>query len=368
MKVRLIDDELHCLDELAWLLKQYPDLELLGMDTDPLKALASIPAQPPDAVFLDIDMPNINGLELALRIQEQCPGVIIVFVTAHAQYALKAFETHPLDFLLKPIRRARFDNCVAHLRKHYTLLHPEGAAKRTLTLRCFGMFELTGEIEVKWGTRRVKELLLYLIDRNGSPASKPELLAALFEGQTDKNTVHNLYMTIYRLRSLLDTLEPERRLIRLTEENALIIAPGVCDFTDFMRFARENNLITENNTVEAAHILGLCQGQYLEKEGLEWADESANVVESEYERIALGLAGCHIAAGRLPEAELVLSVLLQHNMLCEEAHTLLLDLALQTCNRSAYITRYSQYARMLKKELHLKPHPYYREQYERLKN
>lgn len=367
MKAWLIDDERPCLDELAWLLKQYPDLELAGMDNDPAKALESIAEHPPDAVFLDIDMPKINGLELALRIQGQCPGVIVIFVTAHAQYALDAFKAHPLDFLLKPVRRGRLDDCVAHLRKYYALLHPEGAAQHSLTIRCFGTFELICEREVKWGTRRVRELLLYLIDRNGSPASKPELLGALFDGQEDKSTVHNLYMTIYRLKSLLYTLDPERQLIRLEEDNALIIAPGVCDFSNFMRFARENAVITEENAVEAVRTLSLCRGPYLEKERFEWVSESVNEVETEYERIALGLASCHIAAGRLPEGEHVLTALLLRNALCEEAHSLLLDLALQTGNRDAYLGRYEQYARILKKELHLKPAACYREQYERLK-
>ena len=367
MKTWLIDDEQPCLEELSWLLKQYPDVELAGMDSDPVRALSSIAECPPDAVFLDIDMPKIDGLELALRIQEQCPGVIVIFVTAYSRYALDAYKAHPLDFLLKPVRRARLDDCISHLRKHYALLHPEGPAKRAFSLRCFGAFELTWETEVKWGTRRVRELLLYLIDKNGSPASKEELLGVLFGGQDDKSTVHNLYMTIYRLKSLLDTLDPERRRIRLTEDYTLIIEPGVCDFTDFMRFVRGNAVVNEQNLPEAERVLGLCRGPYLEKESFEWTTESANEAEAEYERIALGLAGCHRTAGRLQEAERVLAALLLRNALCEDAHNLLLDLALQTGNREAYLGWYEQYARILQKELRLKPDARYREQYERLK-
>ncbi len=367
MKVWIIDDEQPCLDELAWLLKQYPDLELAGMETHPLKALEAIAQHPPDAVFLDIDMPKLDGLELALHIQEQCPGIIVIFVTAHAQYALEAYQAHPLDFLLKPVKQTRLDNCIGHLRRHYALLHPEELEKCGLTIRCFGVFELICERPVKWGTRRVKELLLYLIDKNGSAASRSELLSVLFGGQEDKSTIHNLYMTIYRLKSLLDTLDPERKLIRLTEENALIIAPGVCDYTDFMRFAWENAVITEKNAAETTHALSLCRGMYLEKEGFEWAGESANDAETEYERIALGLGSCHMTAGRLPEAELILTELLRRNALCEDAHTRLLDLTLQADNREAYLVRYEQYARIMKKELHLKPAVHYREKYERLK-
>ncbi len=368
MKIWLIDDEQPCLDEMAWLLKKYSDLELGLAETDPARALETITYSPPDAVFLDIDMPKLNGLELALRIQEKCPGVVVIFVTAYAQYALEAYKAHPLDFLLKPVNQARLDDCIGHLRKHYELLHPKEPAKPGLTIHCFGMFELVCTTEVKWSTRRVKELLLYLIGKNGYPASKPELLGVLFGGQADKSAVHNLYMTIYRLKSLLDIIDPERKLIRLTEDNALIIAPGVCDFTDFMRFAREKPVITEENASEATRALSLYRGTYLEKESYGWAGESANEAENEYERIALGLASCHIAAARQPIAESVLTALLLRNALCEEAYTLLLDLALQTGSRSAYLTRYEQYARVMKKELHLKPAARYREQYERLKH
>lgn len=367
MKVWLIDDEQPCLNELAWLLKQYPDVEVAGMDTDPMTALGSIVVHPPDAVFLDIDMPKLDGLELALCIQEQCPGAIVIFVTAHAQYALDAYKAHPADFLLKPVRRARLDDCISHLRKHYALLHPETPMKPTLTLRCFGAFELTCETEVKWGTRRVKELLLYLIDKSGSPTSKTELLEILFGGQSDRSTVHNLYMTVYRLKSLLDTLDPERGLIRLTEDYALIIAPGVCDFTDFMRFARENAVITEQNIPEAERALGLFRGPYHEKESFDWAAENAHETDAEYERIALGLGSCHIRTGRLQEAKRVLTELLCRNALCEEAHLLLLDIALRSDDRDGYLGLYEQYARILQKELRLKPAARYLDQYERLK-
>ena len=112
MKIWLIDDEQPCLDELVWLLKEYPDLELAGMDTNPLRALETLSHSPVDALFLDIDMPKLDGLELALRIQEKCPGIIVIFVTAYAQYALEAYKVHPVDFLLKPVKQTRLDDCI----------------------------------------------------------------------------------------------------------------------------------------------------------------------------------------------------------------------------------------------------------------
>ncbi len=368
MKIWLIDDEQPCLDELAWLLKEYPDLELAGMDTNPLRALETLSHSQVDALFLDIDMPKLDGLELALRIQEKCPGMIVIFVTAYAQYALEAYKVHPVDFLLKPVKRTRLDDCIKHLRELYALLHPDEPVKRGITIRCFGDFEFICQTEVKWGTRRVRELLLYLIGKNGFPASKSELLGVLFGGQDDKSAVHNLYMTVYRLKSLLNSIDPEQKMMKLRSDNALIFAPGVCDYTDFMRFARENAVVTEENASEAANALGLCRGSFLEKESCVWVAEGTNEAETEYERIALELGSFYIAAGHLSEAKSVLTALIKRNAVCEEAYTLLLDLALQTGDRSAYLTRYEQYARIMQKELYLKPSARYREQYGRLRD
>ncbi len=337
------------------------------MDTNPVKALGLITEHPVDVIFLDIDMPKLNGLELALSLQEKCTKVSIIFVTAHAQYALEAYKAHPLDFLLKPIKQEKLDDCIAYLRKHDALLYPKIDLKPKLAIRCFGTFELVCQDEIKWGTRRVRELLLYLLDRNGFPVTKAELLEALFDGQEDKNTVHNLYMTIYRLKNLLDTLDPERKRIRMTEDNALLLEPGLCDFTDFIRFARENAVITEENAEEAEYILGLCRGPYLEKESFEWARENAYEVEIEYERIMLGLGKYLITTGHPLDAQRILTTLLKRNALCEEAHTLLLDLTLLSGSREAYIQRYEQYAHLMKKELRLKPKEFYQKQYERIR-
>ncbi|MDD4752639.1 MAG: response regulator [Desulfitobacteriaceae bacterium] len=367
MKVWLIDDEQPCLDELGFLLSQYRDLKIIGSDTNPSKALETIVKNPPDAVFLDIDMPKMDGLTLALAIQEHCPGIIVIFITAYSHYALEAYKTYPLDYLLKPIRQERLDDCVVHLRKHFALLHSVELPQKKFAINCFGAFELTCGTEIKWRTHRVRDMLLYLVGCNGYAASKQELLNVLFGGQSDKSTVHNLHMTFYRLRNLLDIIDPSRELIQLTKAGALMIAPGICDYTDFMCFARENSIITDDNMMQAEHVLSLYRGMYLEKEDYEWSNEITSEAEVEYERIALGLNSVYIAAGRFEDAVHILKALLLHNSLCEEAHAFLLDMTLETGDHDAFLQHYERYAHILKKELDLKPASYYQKQYDKIK-
>lgn len=372
MKVMLIDDEKPGLEEIARLLGKYPDLEIARAFTNPLQALEAMGDLQPDAVFLDIDMPYMNGLELALRIQAQNAGIIIVFVTAYSKFALDAFKAYPLDYILKPIKEARLEAAVEHMRKQYALLHQKNLpGLDSLKINCFGRFKLTlpgGLEEVKWGTRRVRELFLYLVDRCGQPATRRELLHALFPGQEEKKAANNLYVTIYKLRSLLDHLDPERRLIQLKDDYSLELTPGICDYTDFMSFAAQNAIITSENAVAAARALNLYRGGYLEDEDRSWAAETASFCEVEYERIALGLALVHINSGRMLEAEDVLSKLLVKNPLSEEAYTVLLDMYMRCRNDRAYAARYLEYARMLMKELGEKPAPEYFRHYNKLKN
>lgn len=371
MKVMLIDDEKPGLEEIAHLLCKYPDFEIAGAFENPLHGLEAMAEMKPDAVFLDIDMPYMNGLELALRIQAQNAGIIIVFVTAYSKFALDAFKAYPLDYILKPIKEARLEAAVEHMRKQYALMHPQNApALDNLKINCFGRFNLIlpRDFEkVKWGTRRVRELFLYLVDQCGRPASRSELLYTMFPGQEEKKAANNLYVTTYKLRSLLDHIDRGRRFIKLGDNYSLEITPGICDYIDFMTFALQNPVITSENAVAAARVLNLYQGRYLEGEDCSWAVDSAAVCEIEYERIALGLAGVHISAGGMREAENVLAKLLQKNPLSDDAYTLLLDIHMRCRNDRAYAARYLEYARMLMKEFGEQPASKYNSYYNKVR-
>ena len=367
MRVFIVDDEQHCLDEFKWLLHKYPDIEVMGMSSDPNAALAAAAEGCPDAAFLDIDMPGLTGLELALEIQAVCPGIVVVFVTAYAQYALEAFSTFPLDFLLKPVKEARLDETIEHLRVQHKLLNRASAPDNRMKIRCFGAFELLAAEEVKWETRRVRDLFLYLIDLRGAAPAKDEMLRALFDDQDSKGTAVNLRMTIYRLRSLLCALDAEGEYLKMGDDYRLTIAPGVCDYTDFMAFAEGNPVISTKNAVEAARALNLYTRPYLEGEGYEWAVETAYETETEYERIALGLAACHTLAGRAPEAENILNALLARNPLSTEGYEALLDIYMEGGNLPAYCEWFEQYARMLKKEYRVRPQAKYREYFDRVR-
>ncbi len=108
MNVRtlIVDDEPLARERLRQLLQPQPGIELIGECSDGQQALAAIQQQKPDLVFLDIQMPELDGFQVLEAIPSPRPA--IVFVTAYDEFAVRAFEVHAVDYLLKPFNRDRF--------------------------------------------------------------------------------------------------------------------------------------------------------------------------------------------------------------------------------------------------------------------
>jgi len=113
MKVRtlIVDDEPLGRERLRQLLAAQPEIELLGECADGRQAVAAIHEQSPELIFLDIQMPELDGFAVLEAINTD-PMPIIVFVTAHDKFALRAFEVHAVDYLLKPFDRDRFQSAL----------------------------------------------------------------------------------------------------------------------------------------------------------------------------------------------------------------------------------------------------------------
>jgi two-component system LytT family response regulator len=113
MRVIIVDDELLARAVLREYLGEYPDIEILAECANGFEAVKAIAERAPDLVFLDIQMPKLDGFEV---VELAGAKTQYVFVTAYDQFALRAFEVHALDYLLKPFSRERLAQAVAHAR------------------------------------------------------------------------------------------------------------------------------------------------------------------------------------------------------------------------------------------------------------
>jgi two-component system LytT family response regulator len=126
LRAYLVDDELPALKRLTRLLDATGRVEIVGSAMNPAVAVEVLPAEQPDVLFLDIQMPGMNGFDLLARLTHQ---PVVVFTTAYDQYALKAFEVNSIDYLLKPIEPGQLERALNKLeqfqRKPQWLDRPE---------------------------------------------------------------------------------------------------------------------------------------------------------------------------------------------------------------------------------------------------
>jgi two-component system LytT family response regulator len=115
MRAIIVDDEPLAREYLQRLLADEPDVEVVRECASGLEAVASIRADHPDLVFLDVQMPELNGFEALEHLGPPLPAV--VFVTAYDEYAIQAFDVHALDYLLKPFDRPRFQRTMRRVRE-----------------------------------------------------------------------------------------------------------------------------------------------------------------------------------------------------------------------------------------------------------
>jgi two-component system LytT family response regulator/two-component system response regulator LytT len=115
----IVDDEELARDELSYLLREFRDVEILGFASNGPEALKLIEDFEPDLVFLDVQMPGLDGLNVIRRLREkQIPAPYFVLSTAYDQYAVEAFREEAFDYLLKPIEKERLEVTMERARRH----------------------------------------------------------------------------------------------------------------------------------------------------------------------------------------------------------------------------------------------------------
>jgi two-component system, LytTR family, response regulator len=127
LRALIVDDESVARRRIRRLLQRETDVEVVGEAADGRSAVDAIRALAPDVVFLDVQMPEVDGFGVIAGIHGRLPA--IVFVTAHDDYALRAFEVHALDYLLKPFTPERFADAVARVRARRNGADPDLPAR-----------------------------------------------------------------------------------------------------------------------------------------------------------------------------------------------------------------------------------------------
>ena len=187
-----------------------------------------------DVLFLDIEMPGMDGLELAAHLQRIYGRINIVFITGHGHYAIDAFNVAASDFLLKPITQDKVLRALKNLRYGKPQIQPVG--ERHLKVQCFGFFEVwCDDVPVKFGRSRTKMLLAYLIDRNGAMCSTQQMIEALWAEGSTASYANQLRVFVSDLQTTLTCLGLGDVLVRQKGEVGINKKLVDCDYYEYLK-------------------------------------------------------------------------------------------------------------------------------------
>ncbi|MDY6927598.1 MAG: LytTR family DNA-binding domain-containing protein [Pseudomonadota bacterium] len=142
IKTLIVDDEPLARSGLRLRLEKFDDVEVVAECQNGLDAVSMISQHRPDLVFLDIQMPGLNGFQVINKLKElKQPIPMIIFVTAYDSYAIKAFDVHALDYLLKPADDERLSAAIKKVREYYATQSQDEQSKKLVNL----VAELTGD-------------------------------------------------------------------------------------------------------------------------------------------------------------------------------------------------------------------------------
>lgn len=201
MKAICVDDELYAMEYTVRQCRQLSQIEEAQGFTRAREALDWLEGHPADLAILDINMPEMDGIALAIQIKQMHPQTAILFLTAYKEYAFDAFSVHPAGYLLKPVSLEELETEIS-----YAFEDTKAAPKSRVQVRTFGEFDLLVDGKpVSFPRAKAKELLAYLIDRHGGTVTRAAAFAVLFEDELYTRQ-RQKYMDVI-VRSLKATLE-----------------------------------------------------------------------------------------------------------------------------------------------------------------
>ncbi len=284
MKAVLVDDEYYALQGLKMELDDIGGIDVVGMYEDGKDLIRDIHHLQFDVLFLDIEMPGMNGFELFERLLEIGSTPNIIFVTAYSQHAVQAFEIDAVDYIVKPLARARLQKALDRIQPV-----PAISATERLEIKCFRHFSVmySGKlINSGWRTRKAEELLAYLLCEQGRFVSKEKIADALWPDLDGQKGAANLYLAYYyikkqeKAKGVKIPVESERGKMRLCLDQA------VCDLVQFEQLVHASSQSSASERVRLLEqAVSLYRGALFEDAYYPWAAEYQQKYEIVFESL-----------------------------------------------------------------------------------
>lgn len=270
-RIMIVEDEKPILDLMQHVIRQHPEFSIQGAFTNPLEALERLEGLQPDVAFLDVEMPKMNGLELARKINELSGHTKIIFTTAYKHYALEAFQVEAFDYILKPVTKAAIERIATRLVRQHHKAGTLDLLEHQVDVSCFGGLEVrgaSGEL-VHWPTRKTEELFAIFLCHPDTEINKWQLADWLWPEMDEERVSHNLHNTLYRLKKLLREQEMGMEIQKMNDGYLLSSGQVRYDVLEYRRYAQ---LLAAGKTdrVQEERLIRLYKGTLLDRKDYLW--------------------------------------------------------------------------------------------------
>jgi two-component SAPR family response regulator len=349
-----VDDERIALDRFERILKEDARISVIGTFTRVSEAIEFVSRNPVDIAFLDIEMPGMNGLDLAERLAELKPHIEIVFITAYDKYALKAFQAHAIGYLLKPLDTVEVREQIDNLSRKLGYRQQPKESKY-LTVKCFGQLSCyAGENAtepIHWRTAKAEELFALLIYNRGKAVSKDVIIDVLWPEAEQEKAANNFRVTCTYLRNTLTQKGFANILLRERDSYLLDTSRIRCDLHLFLSTADA----TETELSSLEEVSALYTGVYIDNKSYEWATNTKVWLKNEYKKIQYRIAEKYQAGDEIKMACAALEKALEHDPYDEETVEKLVSLKLRSGDSIAAIKIYREFEQKLLQEIEMSP-------------
>lgn len=272
INVVIVDDEILVLNFLKKLLIENGKVNIIGEFTDPSVALEEIPKLNPNVIFLDVEMPKINGVEMSTKLLKNSSELDIVFVTAHEKYAIEAFKLNAIHYILKPPDLQSIDETIKRIieKRGYN----KEITEEFVNICLFGdvcVFKKESNEKVKWITSKVEELFALLMINREKGVSKWKIMDVLWEETEMVKSQQNLYTTIFRLKKTLRDAGIKASIENNVGVYRMNLEDIICDLTEFETIINKKIQINKYNISEFEKAITLYQGDLFGDRDYRWS-------------------------------------------------------------------------------------------------
>ncbi|SEM69941.1 Two-component response regulator, SAPR family, consists of REC, wHTH and BTAD domains [Paenisporosarcina quisquiliarum] len=358
IKTILVDDEDLSLFTLEKKLQEFPNIHIIKTYNSQEHILSDLRTTHVDVAFLDIEMADLNGLDLAEAILSIQPSIQIVFVTAHSEYAIQAFELNSIDYLLKPITTKRLLKTINRLTKIVEVSRNHEDRTDVIStsvpyIKCFNELQVfrNGQL-IHFKTAKVKELFGFFLTNINTYINRDILIESLWPGQDYKKSKIHLHTCLSYLRKTLDELGYSNCITFSDQSYFFTLEPIYCDAIELKKYLQSLDKLDVTNIQIAENTVKLYTGEYMELNRYDWAFVEAQAYQNQM-LIFLDKIIDYYQLNDDSKTLFYLQTYLRLNPYSNEKVKQKINLLIKLENRFEAIKTYHEYEQLLLKDLEI---------------